>query len=333
VHVTDKSGAPIRGLREGDFTLFDSNLPQAINSFHSVEAGLTTKTDPPQELILVIDAINAPVQVVASERAAVKKFLMQNNGKLALPTEFVTVSSTGTKVQGPSQDGIALATQLDQAEIRPSLKQSLRDERVQQSIKALTSLVDYEEKWPGRKLMIWFSPAWFSPGWKQMQRSALSSDQLQRLFSSFVRIATGLRKARLELYSVDPIGVRPGASTRFYLPDGTEVALKPIDTGVEYREDVFYYEGFLKPVLSPRQVDPANLSLQVLAIQSGGRVLSFKNDLTAAINNCLAEAGSLYVLSFMPSPAKRADEYHSLSVTVSNPKLTVRTRSGYYAQP
>jgi hypothetical protein len=32
-------------------------------------------------------------------------------------------------------------------------------------------------------------------------------------------------------------------------------------------------------------------------------------------------------------PAKRADEYHSLKITVDKPGLTVYTRSGYYDQP
>src|ERR1700691_230050 len=37
VQVTDKSGAPIRGLQKQDFTLLDDKQPQDIVSFHAVD--------------------------------------------------------------------------------------------------------------------------------------------------------------------------------------------------------------------------------------------------------------------------------------------------------
>jgi hypothetical protein len=37
VQVTDKSGAPIRGLQKKDFTLLDDKQPQNILSFHAVD--------------------------------------------------------------------------------------------------------------------------------------------------------------------------------------------------------------------------------------------------------------------------------------------------------
>ena len=78
---------------------------------------------------------------------------------------------------------------------------------------------------------------------------------------------------------------------------------------------------------------PADLSLQVLAVQTGGRVLNSSNDITAAITTCTADADAFYVLSFEAPRADHADEYHSLAVTVDRPGVTSRTRTGYYAQP
>lgn len=73
--------------------------------------------------------------------------------------------------------------------------------------------------------------------------------------------------------------------------------------------------------------------MQVLSIQSGGRVLNSSNDIVRLIASCLADAKASYSLSFDSPPADHPDEYHNLEVRVNKPGLTVRTRTGYYAQP
>jgi hypothetical protein len=95
----------------------------------------------------------------------------------------------------------------------------------------------------------------------------------------------------------------------------------------------FLYQDFLKGVKTPRQADTANLTLKVLATQSGGRILGPDNDLAGQINRCIAEANSFYALSFDPPKADHANEYHDLKVEVGKPGLTARTNTGYYNQP
>jgi hypothetical protein len=96
---------------------------------------------------------------------------------------------------------------------------------------------------------------------------------------------------------------------------------------------IFYYKGFLKGVKSGKQVELADLSLQVLAVQSGGRVLNSANDVAGEIATCIADIDAFYVLSFDGLPGDGPNEYHALEVKVDKPGLTARTRSGYYAQP
>ena len=51
VRVTDKSGAPVRGLQKQDFTVLDDKQPQDILSFNAVDAGAAATTDPPVEIV------------------------------------------------------------------------------------------------------------------------------------------------------------------------------------------------------------------------------------------------------------------------------------------
>ena len=313
VQVTDKSGAPIRGLQKQDFTLLDAKQPENIVSFHAVDGGAAPVADPPVEILLVVDAVNASFQAVAYERDKVQKFLLQNGGKLTLPVSLIIFSDTGAKVLGESsRDGKALAALYDQYEV--GLRSSRRsqgfygaEDRFSLSLKTLTSLTSDEGTRPGRKLMIWISP-----GWPLLSgpRVELSSKDQERIFNSIVDASTVLRLARITLYSVDPLGVGDEGVGRFV-----------------------YYKEFLKGATSASRVLPGDLSLQVLAVQSGGRVLNSSNDLTTEIANCAADGDAFYVLSFNTSRADQANEYHSLEVKVDKPGVTARTRTGYYAQP
>jgi VWFA-related protein len=313
VQVTDKSGAAVRGLQKQDFTLLDDKQPKNILSFHAVDNAAGASTDPPVEIVLVVDAVNASFQTVNYERNELKKFLLQNGGKLALPVSLIVFTDAGAKIQdGSSRDGNALAALYDQYET--GLRSINRSQgfygaadRFDLSMKTLTSVIEYEKPRPGRKLMIWFSPGWPLLSGPSVE---LSQKGQQQLFSTIVAASTGLRQARITLYSVDPLGLSDAASVR-----------------------ISYYEEFLKGITSSSHALPGNLGLQVLVVQSGGRVFNSSNDLTTEIAHCVADADAFYVVSFEAARADQANEYHSLAVTIDKPGITARTRTGYYAQP
>jgi VWFA-related protein len=310
VQVTDKSGAAVRGLQKQDFTVLDDKQSKAIQSFVAVD-NATSAT--PVEIVLVIDAVNTSFTAVTYERSELKKFLLQNGGKLAQPVSLVVFSDNGTKMQeGSSRDGNALASLYDQYET--GLRYLNRSqgvygaaERFDMSIKTLMSLVSYEEKRPGRKLMIWFSPGWPVLSGPNIQ---LSGKDEREIFNSIVAASGGLRQARITLYSIDPHGPQEAGGIR-----------------------VSYYKEFLKGVASASRAVPGDLGLEVLAVQSGGNVFNSTNDLTRAIENCVSDASAFYTLSFESAKPDRADEYHELQVKVDKPGTTARTRTGYYAEP
>jgi VWFA-related protein len=179
-------------------------------------------------------------------------------------------------------------------------------ERLQMSLQALGSLVDSQAQTAGRKMLIWVGPGWPILAGPRMNVSAQGQELL---FNNIVALSTGLRQAGFTLYSVDPLGMGDAGGFQ-----------------------TFRYKDFVKGVTTPKQTGVANLALQVVAYQSGGRVLNSSNDIAGEIAACVEDANAYYVLSF-DSPAPDGPvEYHGLEIKISKDGFAGRTRTGYYAQ-
>ena len=317
VLVTDASGKPVTGLSPQDFTVLDNGQPQKILSFRSSDASRSSQNgvqDPPAEVVLVIDTVNASLTDVAYERLQIETYLQQDGGHLANPVTLLFLNGDGAKrVAPPSRDGNLLAAALEKASsnlhpIRRSEAYYGAVERLQLSVGTLGSMTTELARTPGRKIVIWLSPGWpLLVGTEFMP----SARQLKTTFSEIVALSTGLRQARITLYSIDP--------TRAAGTDSLEW---------------FRYKDYLKPVTRDRNANIGDLALQVLSEQSGGRAMNYSTQyLSGEIADCVREAASDYFLSYDAPHAGQEDEYHELKITVDKPGTTVRTRSGYYNEP
>jgi VWFA-related protein len=311
--VTDKSGKPVSGLEQSDFALLDNKQPQKILSFQAVEGGTAT-APPPIEVMLLVDQVNTELPTVVVERKEVEKFLGRNGGVLAQPVSLVFFTDSGATGTLSSRDGNAVIADLNKKQIGLRTIDASQGaygaaDRLQLSLTTLEKTAEYEATRPGRKLMVWISPGW--PFFTSALDEELASDkQKQGLFNSIVALSDALRRARITLYAVDPLGQAVASS------------LRTLD-----------YKQFLKPVKKAEQAVHGQLALQVLASQSGGQVLNSSNDLAGEIAACVADANSFYVLSFEGFTGDGPNEYHALEIRIDKPKLTARTRAGYYAQP
>ena len=307
VVVSPKSGPPVSDLQQQDFTVLDNKSPQTITSFQTF-----TGREAPVQVVLVIDAVNTDAQNIGYERIQIDKFLRAEGGHLAYPLAVAVFTDKGIQtVADFSTDGNALSAALDSDNI--GLRFINRSagfygaaERLQLSLQALQQLATATVPRPTRKVLLWVSP-----GWPLLSgpRVELDSKQQQEIFADVVGFSTQLRQARITLDSVNPLGAG---------------------------ESVFrgsYYEDFLNGVSKPSQVNAGNLALPVLALQSGGRVFDFNNDLTGLLQQCMSDIAPYYEISFDSAPAERPNEYHHLEVKIDKSGLTARTRQSYYAQP
>ncbi len=306
VVVRQASGHPVTNLQQQDFTILDNKTPRPIASFHSPGAVQT-----PVEVVLVIDAVNSTYSNIAYQRGEIDKFLRTNGGQLAEPTALGIFTDDGIKVQKDfATNGNELSGSLDSytiglRDIRRSSQYGGFD-RFNLSLKALSELVATEAPRPGRKMILWVSPGWPLLSGPGIQ---LGRKQVEQIFATIVGLSTQLRQGHITVYSVDPLGATEGVGR------------------------AFYYQTFLKGVSKVSQVQMGDLALQVLATQSGGLVLNSSNDISSLLERCMEDANASYEVSFDPPAGQHRDEYHSLQIRVNSPGLTVRTRTGYYAQP
>jgi VWFA-related protein len=321
VVVADKTGKAVKGLEEKDFTVLDNGHPRTILSFQSTSQATgggegtakASSAEPRVKIILLVDEVNTNFSRVSYERDQIKKFLLQNGGALEYPTSMAFFSDAGTELQNTtSRDGNALMAVFDQHEtglrsIRRAQGFYGAVEQFQLSLNTLRSLAMKETQTPGRKIVLWISPGWpllSGPGIE------LSAKDQANLFATITTLSNTLRDARMTVYSIDPLGA-----------DGAG--------GI----NSFYYKEFLKPVKVAKESLPGNVALQVLVVQSGGLALTASNDIEGLIARCVADADVFYTLTLDPARAEKPNEYHAIEVKVPTHGLTVRTRSGYYAQP
>ena len=317
VLVTDHSGKSISGLEPNDFVLLDNGQPNKVLSFQAFD-GASAKPNPPVEVILLIDALQLPSDLILYERTSVETFLRQNGGHLAQPVSILSLVDTGLwQMAAASNDGNALAEQVAHNSkvrlIRPfrrtnvqgriRLQTDLDDPPPSQdALEALGEIATAERRNSGRKLLLWVGPGWGMGSGAYAEGTGPRS----RTFYTIHWYSALLREARLVLYS---FSVRE----------------------TDQHSDL--YLGYLHGVESVQKASFMNLYRKVLAVQSGGRVLDSSHDLVSEIESCVSEAGPFYRLSMNPSYTDHPDEYHELHVQVGKPGLTARTNTGYYDQP
>ncbi len=306
VVVSGKSETPL-ALQEKDFTILDNKEQRPIESFRAINGAAT-----PDHLVLVVDAVNSPFQAVAYQRSQIDKFLRANGGHLSDPLTLAVFTDQGMQIQQKeTTDGNALSAALDKYTIGlRTLRRSTgfygATDRFRLSVSALQRLATLEGTHPGHTSILWLSPGWPILSGPGIQ---LDNKEQAQIFASIVNLSTLLRQSRVTLYSVDAIGA-------------AENTLR-----------TFYYQNFVKGVSRPSQTSIGNLSLQVLAVQSGGLALNSSNDLAAQLQKCVADHEEYYELSFDPGAPDKPEEYHHLEIKLDVPGLTARTRDGYYTQP
>ncbi len=308
VTVTDKSGHPIGGLQQGDFSVFDNDQPAEVLGFQAIDSSHSAAE--PVRVLILIDTINNSIDTVSREREQIDEFLRQKDGELSSPTAVGFLADRGLTLPAAfTQDGKALDDNLrnSQSGLRAIGRAAGfwgATERLQQSLNELDQLVREQSSRPGRKLVLIIGS-----GWPMLAGSSIYTDTKQRtwIFDAIVHFTNRLREANITLYCLDPFNLG--------------------------RTNPFFYQGYRKAVTKISQAQYPNLSVQVLAEHSGGSVIVNGNDIRDEINTAVRDAGGYYEIRFKAARAGDKAEYHALRIGLGKPGLTVRTTAGYYTMP
>ncbi len=307
VEVTDKAGHNIHGLQAGDFTLLDNKQPKRLLSFQAFDSKSTPAN--PVHVVIVVDMINSDFTVVSREREQLGEFLKEDNGRLSHPASVAVLADSGLKLQnGSTNDGNELLASFDKSQSELRIVGRAEGfygatERLEASLSQLSQLAAYESTLPGRKMILFISPGWPMIAW-----AGIDADLNERawVFNSIVRLSNGLRQGHIALYAVNPLEL--GGS------------------------NPFFYQNYLKAVPDVKHAEYADLSLQVLAVHTGGLVQVRGMDIAGELNNAMRDANSYYTLTFESAPSDDPGDYHGLLVQVDKPDVTVRTTTGYYTR-
>ena len=306
--VTNQRGSAEKGLTRQDFNILDNGKPQTIVTFQPPPS----VSDPSPRVLLVLDTLNNSFENVAYERQSTGEYLKRNGSRLPLPTSLVLLSDSGAKVGKPTQDGNVLAADLKKLQTPVHMIGSAEGEngamrRFALSVKILMQFTSYQAGLPGRAIVIWIGP-----GWPLLAGSEFTGTQKDRnaYWGAIVDLTNNLRRSRLTLNQISPPSLSRGTA--------------------QSRD---YYRIYLSGITDPANARSGNLSLPVLALQSGGQVLDDGSSISGQIASCIADADNSYQLAFDAAPATKIDEYHAITVTVAGPGNSVRTTAAYYAQP
>lgn len=340
VQVADATGKPVTGLTQEDFTLLVDQQPMPVTSLRPVIGGTSLVKG---QVILLLDAVNSTPAELAYERSEITRYLAGGQSPLAYPTSIAVLSDSGAMVGDPSQERNMLAAELANltAEMQStncSEKKSLQgqeteeavsgsgimpageihprknhqveclNQHFQRSVTALNGLAFDRRDVPGRIILVWLGPGW--PTLSGPQFKPDTPDVKRNFFGYLVQLLTLLREAQV---TVDAVS----ASDFLHMDEAPGTP------------DIALTDG----VATEEQVSAGSLALQDLAHQSGGQVLNGSKDLAGAIGKCVADADAYYAMSFDFPPAASAGEFHTLHLQVNKPELTVRTSTGYYAEP
>lgn len=308
VQVTDKAGQPIADLKQSDFTVFDDGKPVPIQLFRAMSASQPDVVS----IVLLIDNVNAGFNSVTIARQQIAKFLRSYGQHLPAPVSISVLTDSGvTQLLAPLNDGTRLAWELEQTQAHLRPVPAAADwgtfERWQDSIRALGKITKYQLQRPGRTLLIWVGPGWsVFDGAGEM----ITDREQAAWMGTIVAFSTALREARITLYQVDPLGLQDGAGIL-----------------------TTHWEGYLKPVKKQSNAYMSDLALQVLATQSGGKVLFSSNDAAPELAACAEDGTAFYAIRFNGQTSTKPNTWHDVAVKVDRPGLVIRTSNGYYAQP
>jgi VWFA-related protein len=357
VEVTDKSGKPIKGLHEDQFTITDNGKPQKISSFSysDIESVASAAPDNAKPVVIPVDGGPASTAQSVSDEVRDRRMIVlffdltsmepdditrahdsavKFLAKQMTPADLVSVVVFGTQVSvlaNFTNDRAVLGKAV--AQILPGAGSQLAEN---QYAAAQNGEYDVEQD----------TQAAYTPD--QTEFNVFNTDQKLIAIESIVNVLAAIpgRKALVEftggitqtgeenraeltaatdaanradvsIYSIDARGM-------FATPPGGDVTTAAA-TGTSMFSGASVYH-------QTDQREDSRDTLATLSTDTGGRAFFDLGDLSDAFPKIQQDNGGYYLVGYsLPPDVKHDGRWRAVAVKVKAPGAHVRYRNGYYA--
>jgi len=364
--VREKSGAPITGLAQSDFTLLENGVERKIAIFEEVKTtsvrqrrqtlpagefgnSLASASSPGRVTIIVMDSINTEFSDRAYAREQILKFLSEMAGSNE-PVALLQLHRAGVRViHDFTTDPAVLAKALRRSRPSPEAPvadtdESLFDPIVTAETQQLSSMMqDIEQNALAAERML--AATLTLDGMQQIARSyaaipgrksliwasggfPFSIDDMSRVLFGTAAATTDYMSAILPLYE-----------KTWQALNSDNIALYPVDVRGLVVTAPTAANRVTASTMQARSRRTAWANLDTLATfnqfaaMTGGKAYFNTNDLVHAMHDAVDDSASYYMLGFYLAPDDRKPGWRKLQVKVKPPRAQVRARSGFYLMP
>jgi VWFA-related protein len=333
VIVSNGSGHPLSGLDKNAFTIKEDGVAQSIRTFEENGPGRSHSADTATtEDILLLDEVNTRYADAAYARHCLHRLVEKHGAKLEEPTSLLVLTGDGLAVlHEPTQDGNALLRALDGR--NPTLPTDLlmvggsHDvRRLDLSLLAILKIALTGKDPDHRRNLIWIGS-----GFSITANSLMTDEGRGSLYDTIRDISMELLRARMAVYTIDPIGV----PSVVYRVDSSEPSLVRGEAASQALS-VTANSGFgssLQEHFENGNLGMADVALQSLAVETGGRAFVGRNDVDELVMASEREGAHYYTLTYYPSNRDFNGKFRTISVSVDRSSAVARTRAGYFAIP
>jgi VWFA-related protein len=359
VEVTDKSGKPIKGLRQDQFTITDDGKPQAITSFSyaDIESIETAGADDAKPIVVPVDndGPNTPSAAAASDRLRDRRLLVLFFDLTSMqPDDLIRAHDAGEKFikqQMTKADVVAVVA----FSTKLSVLANFTNDHVvlEKAISRLTETSSSDLSNPlyaaaanGEYDVQEYTGAAFTPD--ETEFNVFNTDQKLAAVEGLANVLSGIpgRKALVEFTG----GItQTGEENRTQLRAATDAA---------NRADVSIYSIDSRGLLAAPpggdattnaatgtsiftgasvfhqtdQREDSRDTLATLSTDTGGKAFFDLGDLSDALPKIQQDNGGYYLVGYnLGAGVKRDGRWRTIHVKVNVPGARIRYRDGYYA--
>ncbi len=358
--VVTKSGKPVAGLKQDDFSITEDGQPRQIAFFEEVKAQprllkpaaadpgtftnrISDSQDATAVTMIVLDAINTPALQQGEARRKVMEFLSRS-ASTREPTMLAMIGRDGLKVvhDFSTSPNVLLAAVRKVRSNMEGSHQTAEDKGFEQD---LTGTGDIANQMDVTK--------------ESSDIGAYMSGQMNDLVAASASVQETERRAELTMVAIEQlvraVGGIPGRKAMLWATGGTvcepgvsvgglhqelvekcnrlwrllstnNIAVYPIQV-IQDVNPGFVGAGQQNPNLNTPRGMQTQLIFESYAKYTGGKVCGFRND-----DSCFREAAEdeshYYLLSYYTAPAAKPT-WRKISVKVKSPGASVRARNGY----